>query len=296
MEIRNLKTFLQVAERKSFTKAAEALNYTQSTVSTQIKQLENELGAPLFERINHKTNLTERGELLMKYANQIINIIDEIGNGNSDTDSCEGLVRFAMAPSVCNIMMGRTYMTFHERYPNIKVKIIEGTTDDMLHMLDHGDVDLIFVVDRHIFSRDYTVISKKKVDMRFVTGRNSELARKKNVSVEELVKYPFVLTEKELSYRKLFDDKLAELSLEVNPVVEIGDTGLLLELLELGLGISFLPDYVTKKAYEEGRIVYLDVRDFDVEIWRQLLYRENKWVSPAMKRVVDYCSAVSENF
>ena len=160
MEIRNLKTFLQVAERKSFTKAAEALNYTQSTVSTQIKQLETELGAPLFERINHKTNLTERGELLMKYAHQIINIIEEIGSSNADTDNCEGLVRFAMAPSVCNVMMGKTYMTFHERYPNVKVKIIEGTTDDMLHMLDHGDVDLIFVVDRHIYSKDYVVISK----------------------------------------------------------------------------------------------------------------------------------------
>ncbi len=295
MELRNLKTFLQVAERKSFTKAAEALNYTQSTVSTQIKQLETELGAPLFERINHKTNLTERGELLMKYAHQIINIIEEICSSNTDSDNCEGLVRFAMAPSVCNIMMGKTYMTFHEKYPNVKVKIVEGTTDDMLHMLDHGDVDLIFVVDKHIYSKEYIVISKKKVDMRFVAGKNFVLADKENVSVEELVKYPFVLTEKELSYRKLFDDKLAELSLEVTPVVEIGDTNLLLELLELGLGISFLPDYVTKKAHEEGRIVYLDVRDFDVEIWRQLLYRENKWVSPAMKRVVDYCSSVSEN-
>ncbi len=108
------------------------------------------------------------------------------------------------------------------------------------------------------------------------------------------MKYPFVLTEKDLSYRKLFDERLAELSLEVSPVVEIGDTYLLLELLELGLGVSFLPDYVTKNAYEEGKIVYLDVRDFDVEVWRQLLYRENKWVSPAMKRVVDYCSSVSE--
>ena len=68
VEIRNLKTFLKVAERKSFTKAAEALNYTQSTVSTQIKQLETELGVPLFERINQKTGLTERGKVLMKHG------------------------------------------------------------------------------------------------------------------------------------------------------------------------------------------------------------------------------------
>lgn len=295
MELRTLRTFLQVAERKSFTKAADALNYTQSTVSTQIKQLETELGAPLFERINNKTELTERGEMLLKYAYQIVNIIEEIGSDNADSDDCDGIVRFAMAPSVCNVMMGSTYMTFHKRYPNVRVKILEGNTDDMLHMLDHGDVDLIFVVDRHIYNKDYTVISKKRVDMRFVAGKNFELVDRENLSIEELVKYPFVLTEKDLSYRKLFDERLAELSLEVSPVVEIGDTYLLLELLELGLGISFLPDYVTKKAYEEGKIVYLDVKGFDVEVWRQLLYRENKWVSPAMKRVVDYCSSVSEN-
>lgn len=294
MEIRNLITFLQVAERKSFTKAAEALNYTQSTVSTQIKQLETELGAPLFERINHKTCLTERGKVLMKYANQIINIIEEINSDNADSDDCEGVVRFAMAPSVCNLMMGRTYMTFHEKYPNVKVKILEGNTDDMLHMLDHGDVDLIFVVDRHIYNKEYTVISKKRVDMRFVAAKNFELADKEDISIEELVKYPFVLTEKDLSYRRLFDEKLAELSIEVNPTVEIGNTYLLLELLELGLGISFLPDYVTRKAYEEGKITYLNVKNFDIEVWRQLLYRENKWVSPAMKRVIEYCSGVSE--
>ena len=201
-----------------------------------------------------------------------------------------------MAPSVCNVMMGKTYMTFHERYPNVRVKIIEANTDDMLHMLNHDDVDLIFIVDRHMYNKEYTVISEKRVEMRFVTGNNFDLKGKTSFTIEELVEYPFVLTEKDLSYRRLFDEKLAELSLEVNPVVEIGDTYLLIELLQLGLGISFLPDYITKKAYEEGKIKYIDVKDFEIEIWRQLLYRENKWISPAMKRVVDYCSSVSEKF
>lgn len=294
MEIRNIRTFLQVAERKSFTQAAEAMNYTQSTVSAQIKQLETELGAPLFERVHHKIALTERGEALMKHAYQIINIIEEINNANADSDDCEGLVRFAMAPSVCNVMMGNTYMKFHQMYPNVRVNIIEANTDDMLHMLNHDDVDLIFIVDRHMYNKDYTIVSEKRVDMRFVTGKNFDLNGRKDFTIEELVDYPFVLTEKELSYRRIFDEKLSELSLEINPVVEIGDTYLLIELLELGLGISFLPDYVTKKAYEEGRIEYLNVSDFDIEVWRQLLYRKNKWISPAMKRVVNYCSSVSE--
>lgn len=294
MEIRNLKTFLQVAERKSFTQAAESLGYTQSTVSAQIKQLETELNAQLFERIHHKVSLTEKGNLLLKYAHQIINIMEEIHNDN-ESDNYEGVVRFAMAPSVCNMMMGSTYMTFHKMYPNVAVKIMEANTDDMINMLNHNDADIVFIVDRHIYNQEHVIISEKKVDMHFIAGKDFELSNRENLSIEELIKYPFVLTEKNLSYRKLFDEKLAERYLEVTPIVEIGNTHLLLELIEMGLGVSFLPDYVTKKAYEEGKIIYLDVLDFDLEIWRQLLHHKNKWISPSMKKVLDYCASVSEN-
>ncbi|MBQ8568039.1 MAG: LysR family transcriptional regulator [Oscillospiraceae bacterium] len=295
MEIRNLRTFLQVAERKSFTQAAHALNYTQSTVSAQIKQLENEIGAQLFERIHHKVILTEKGELLLKHAYKIINILEEINSTDTNSDDCEGIVRFAMAPSVCNFMMGKTYMTFHKMYPNIRVNILEANTEDMLDMLDRNDVDLIFTVDRHIYNKDYMIISDRPVSMHFVTGKDFDLKGKRSFSIQELSEYPFVLTEKDLSYRRLFDEKLSSLSLDVSPVVEIGNTNLLLELIELGAGISFLPDYVTKKSYEQGNIIYLDVPDFEIDIWRQLIYHKNKWVSPAMKRVVDYCAGVSDN-
>lgn len=294
MEIRNLTTFIQVAERHSFTHAAEALGYTQSTVSAQIKQLETELDTQLFERVRHNVQLTERGQHLLKYARMILNLVDEMNLG-TDGDDCAGLVRFAMAPSICNVMMGKTFMRFHEMYPNISVTILEGNTDDMLSMLDHNDVDLIFTVDRHVYNREYKVVSEKKVEMCFVAGKTLDLGGKSDFTIKELVEYPFVLTEKELSYRKMFDERLAAMSLEVKPMVEIGNTNLLLELIELGAGVSFLPRYVTEKAVDEGRIIRLNVSDFDVEIWRQILYRESKWVSPAMKRVMDYCSDISEN-
>lgn len=186
-------------------------------------------------------------------------------------------------------------MKFHEMYPNVQVEIVEANTDDMMEMLNQNDVDLTFIVDRHVYSKDFVVISEKRVEMNFIAGIDYDLGNRDSFSIEELVKFPFVLTEKELSCRRIFEEKLAELSLEVNPVVEIGNTYLLLELIELGAGVSFLPDYVTSRAYNEGRIKYLNVRDFDVEVWRQLLYHKNKWISPAMKRVINYCSAVSEN-
>ena len=85
------------------------------------------------------------------------------------------------------------------------------------------------------------------------------------------------------------------MDLSVTPAVEMGDTGLLLELVELGGGISFLPEYVTRKSHGEDKVEYLDVEGFDTEIWRQLIYHKNKWVSPSMKKVIGYCTEVSEN-
>jgi len=294
MEIRNLITFLQVAERKSFSRAAEALSYTQSTVSSQIKQLENELGTRLFDRVNHSVMLTSSGNKLVKSAQKILNLVNEIESNSMDGDVCEGNVRFAMAPSICDLMMGNTYMTFNRMFPKINVKIMAAETYEMLEMLNRNEADIIFTVDRHVYDAQYIIASEKKVKMNFIASKDFELANKKDIEIEELMAYPFVLTEKNLSYRKPFDEKLAEKNLEVNPIIEMGSTNLIIELVELGLGISFLPDYVTRKSMESGKICYLDVKNFDVDMWRQLLYHKDKWISPAIGQVIEYCSRVSE--
>ncbi len=220
--------------------------------------------------------------------------MDELEINSGDNDICESPVRFAMAPSVCSVMMGSTYLTFHRMFPKVLVKILEADTDRMLQLLNQNDVDLVFLVDRREFNSDYVVASEKKEAVHFVVSKDSPLCGRKNISIEEVLTYPFFLSEKGLSYRRIFDEKLAEQNLSVTPMVEMGNTQLLLELVELGGGISFLPDYITRKSYNEGKIEYLDVMDFDVEIWRQLIYHKNKWVSPAMKKTIDYYSKVSE--
>lgn len=295
MEIRNLITFLQVAERQSFTQAAEVLNYTQSTVSAQIKQLEAELNFSLFDRTYHNITLTEPGKQFYKYAHQIVNTMEEIKTITNSPDENKGLVRFAMAPSICNRLMGETYMTFHKMYPNIAVNIMEGKTDELLRLLSRNEVDLIFISDKHQYNRDYIIMSETKEQMHFVVGKNFDLGGRRKFTIQELAEYPFLLTEKGISYRELFDQELAKKYTEISPLVEIGNTHLLLELVEMGAGITFLPEYITRKSYQEGKVVYLEVEDFEIEIWRQLMCNRNKWISPAMRRVIDYCSKVSEN-
>ena len=86
MDIKNLTTFIYVAEMNSFTKAAQRLGYTQSTISFQIKQLENELNCQLFERINHSVSLTEKGRELLRYAHNVKKMTDELKGGMADSN------------------------------------------------------------------------------------------------------------------------------------------------------------------------------------------------------------------
>lgn len=93
---------------------------------------------------------------------------------------------------------------------------------------------------------------------------------------------PFILTEKGMGYRRVLDEALARKSIEIQPVLEISRTDIITKMLEAGKAVSFLPDFVTRKRVEEGALVYLDVDMAGIEIWQQLIYHRNKWISNAL--------------
>ena len=133
MELRNLITFTQVASLGSFTRAAEQLGYSQSTVSFQIKQLEDELGCLLFERINHTVTLTERGQELVAYAHRVRELTEGFKESLTKDDELSGHIRIVTPDSVCDDIIDTGFIEFHNRYPNIQVKF---TTADTLVMFD----------------------------------------------------------------------------------------------------------------------------------------------------------------
>lgn len=289
MDIKNLITFIHVAELNSFTKAAEKLGYSQSTVSFQIKQLETELDSQLFERINHTVALTEKGRQVLKYAHQINKLTQELETNMQDDKKVGGHVRLAMADSLSDSLLSEKFADFRKEYPGITLKIIAAGTEEMFRLINHNEVDAILTLDNHIYNTEYVIAREEKVGMHFVASVNCPLCSKKVISIQELAAQPFILTEKGMSYRRLMDEKLAGISLEIHPVLEIGSTGLICPLVEQGVGISFLPDYVTAKEVEAGRMAYLNVADFEIEVWKQLLYHRDKWISPQMESVLQYC-------
>lgn len=289
MDIKNLLTFIHVAELNSFTKAAEKLGYSQSTVSFQIKQLETELNSQLFERINHTIALTEKGREVLKYAHQINKLTKELEENMQEEGIIRGHVRLAMADSLCDSLLSEDFLTFREKYPGITLKLIAAGTEEMFRLLNHNEADAILTLDNHIYNTEYVIVREEKVGVHFVAKADSPLAKIQAISLGELVKMPFVLTEKGMSYRRLIDEKLAEMSLEISPVLEVGSTDIICSLVEQGVGVSCLPDYVTEKKVREGKIVRLNAENFEINVWKQLLYHRDKWVSPQMESVLQYC-------
>ena len=288
MELRNLITFIHVAELGSFTKAAEILGYSQSTVSFQIKQLEDELNCLLFERINHTITLTERGHELVSYSHQIRTLTDELKESLEEDKESRGHIHIVTPDSVCEEMINRNYIDFHEKYPSISVKFTTADTTVMFDMLDHNEADVIVTLDSHSYHKDYIIAKEQPLSMHFVANSKSKFAKVRNLSIKDIINEPFVLTEYGQGYRKVFDKELAKKSLEITPILEIGRTDMITSLITQGDMISFLPDFVTKEMVESGKLCYLDVCDMNTEIWNQLIYHKNKWMSKALKTLVNY--------
>ncbi len=291
MELRNLISFIHVAELGSFTKAAEQLGYSQSTISFQIKQLEDELDCLLFERINHTITLTERGRELVSYAHQIRALTEEFKENLGSDKECSGQIHIVTPDSICDDMINRNYIDFHTKYPAISVKFTTADTTVMFDMLDHNEADVILTLDSHSYHKDYIIVKEEPVPMHFVANVDSKFAGVKHLSVNDIINEPFILTEYGQGYRRVFDKELAKKSLNITPILEIGRTDIITSLVAQGNMISFLPDFVTKEMIDTERLCYLDIVDVDTDIWKQLIYHKNKWISKSLKIYIDYIKA-----
>lgn len=291
MDLKKLETFIQVAEQGSFTKAAEKLGYTQSAVSFQIKQLEEALKTVLFERINHSIKLTPKGREILNLAHQMIALAGDIEKTANDTNEISGTVRIAMADSLCHFIFWDHFSEFHRLYPNIKLKVISTSTEEMFRLAKQNDIDLVFTLDKHLYDTNYIIVKEHEINTSLITSAENELALKEELSLEDISCEPLILTEKGMSYRQTFEEYAAKKSIELKPILETGDTELICHLVEQGAGISFLPDFVTEKYVKNGKIKQVRLSDFSAGIWIQILYHRDKWITPQMQCVMDYlCS------
>ncbi len=287
MELRNITTFLRVAELQNFTHAAEELGYSQSAVTVQIKQLETELGVPLFERIGRSVRLTQPGQSFLLYANEILRAAERAKNAVREAPEPEGLLRVGSMESLSASVVSRLVPLFHEKFPRVKIVVSTARAEGLLDMMRRNDVDFIYLVDDTHYSPDWEIPLCRREEIYLVAAPGHPLAKRRGLTLADIVEEKFVLTEEREGYRKPFDQQLAERGLMVNPILEIGSTEVVRRMVEEGFGISLLPMYVISRSLAEGRLVRLDVPEFHAAMYRQIIRHKNKWVTPQMQGFID---------
>lgn len=290
MELQELRTFVAVTEHKSFSKAAVYLEYSQAAVTVQIKNLEEELSVRLFDRLGKTIRLTSSGRILYEHAIRVLNDVSRLMEAVSGSDTITGNLRIGTIDSLCSAVFPNLVDRFNEKCPKVSLSITTDTPSKLLTMLKNNELDMIYLFDETI--NDPVLINAYAREERivFVAAADHLLADGRMHDINELLEYPFILTEKAASYRRVLDTKLLKEGKEIIPVFECNNTDILIDQLIKKKGIAFLPYYATKEFEKQKIIRQIKVLNYDINIWHQVLYHKNKWVNKQMKDFLELLS------
>ena len=147
--------------------------------------------------------------------------------------------------------------------------------------MNKNELDLVYLLDKRLFDPRWVKALDEPDRVIFVTSSSSPLAGK-SLPLWELIRHPMILTEKNASYRSILEQYLASIGLEVHPFLEIGNTEFIVRLLKTGTGVSFLPEFTVRDELERGTLALVEVPGFSPDIYKQIVYHKDKWVSREM--------------
>ena len=283
MEIRNLNTFLKVAALQNFTKASQELGYSQSNVSAQIKQLEEDVGAPLFNRTGRNVTLTSYGEELLPYARQIVTTAMKVESFLKSEGSMGGTIQVGMVDSLYELLLENAFLSYHRRFPKVHIELTVDATAALKERLMHGQMDVACLIDDPLPSAEWHVWDSVDVPVVVVANPGHPLAGRKDVSLEELAEQEWILMEGTAPYTLHFRNVLAGKKLEIQPFLKLQSADTARRLVEREPFFSLLPLYTVNSAIHEGRLVVIDVPELAQSQKVQLALHHSKVVTPQIE-------------
>lgn len=287
MEFRELSTFLQVAKLQSFSKAAKVLGYSQAAVTIQIKQLEQELGVHLFDRIGKQTSLTHQGSVFYDHAASIMRDIAQAKDAVSHPQKLNGHLCIGTIESICASLFPSLLTEYHKLHPEVNISIRTDSPDQLLEQINGNQLDLVYFMDKRVYDVKWEKVLEEPEEIVFAATADHPLAqRSEPLSLDDVLSYPMVVTEKNASYRLILEQYLAAMGKSLQPYLEIGNTDFILQFLKQNTGITFLPRFTVEKAVSEGYLRILSVKKFSIRTWRQILYHKDKWGTREMAEFI----------
>lgn len=283
MEIRHMQTFLQVAATQSFTKAAETLGYSQANVSFQIRQLENELGIPLFDRIGKKAHLTQHGQMLIPHAQQIVSTATKVENLFREKITLGGTLRIGFVESLFECLFQQTILRFHRQFPRVTVEVTVDATSALLKMLHTGQLDIVCLIGNNLVNPDIHYWKTVQCSIVIVANADHPLFHSQQLSIYDLNGQEFILMEDTAPYILDFKRWLFKKNIHINPFLKVQSPDAALKLISQGNYLSILPDYSVRQAVLDGKVVLLNFPDFSQTQTVQFLVHKNKVLTPQIE-------------
>lgn len=240
MELRQIRYFLQIAETSSFSEASRQLCVSQSTVSQQIKQLEDELGAELFVRDSHNVKLSDYGTQFLPYAK---NIAEDVRSGVARIKDVSGLsvgtINIGATYTFCPLL-GKTIEEFMKEHKGISIKLTCASMEELMQMLEGGELDTVlsYRPSRHFDNIESHILFNSNLCV--IARRDHPLAGKDKVRLVDLEKFPMALPSRGLQARNEFDRLLFGQNYRFDVRLEVNDLNMLLDLVSRTDMITFL--------------------------------------------------------
>ena len=245
MEFRQLRYFIKAAETLNFSEAAKVLFITQSNLSQQIKLLEQEVNAQLFERSNHNVHLTEAGEELLPYAKHVLQSAQTCLDRLQDLQDLQvGTLNIGVTYSFSPILTDALF-TFIKLYPKVKLNIHYKPMTDLMVMLNHDEVDFVLAFKPAELDKDIESQVLFNNHLAVIVRNDHPLAKKESISLSDLEKYEIALPAKGLQARNAFDVMLSGCTQKIKVRLELNEVNILLKLVKQSGMITILSETTT---------------------------------------------------
>ena len=172
MELRQLATFIRVAQFKSFSRAAESLGYSQSAVTVQIRQLEEELDTRLFDRMGKRIALTDTGERFLSHACDVMNQVNQARMSVTSTAELHGSLHIGTIETLACLKLPTVLHLYRKFNPKVSIRITVGEPEDLIEHMERGELDMIYVLDEPLYSNNWNKLMEQREEIVLRTARD----------------------------------------------------------------------------------------------------------------------------
>lgn len=277
VNLEHYKVFYIVAREKNISEAANKLYISQPAISQMIRKLEQELNCTLFIRNKHGVMLTEEGLLLYQGVEKAINIIENTENKMAELENIgAGVINIGTNDAIAESFLLDFLIMFNSKYPNVKINISINTTDNLIDMARDGAIDLIIKKVPEVIPSDFLKYNLYKIRDCFMASDKFSELKDREISIEELNKYPIIAINKVSRHRMELDNFYQKNNLEFSPSIQCSSIRTVEDYTVSGMGIGYL-SYEHVKRYNRDKLFEVKIKD-DKIVYKQicLLTCENR--------------------